>query len=75
MPERDARNAKVSVEDGMLRIEAAEEEGSEPGGTGPVWRKKSQFSQAITLPDPVDPAGLGVERKQGLLVITLPKAK
>jgi len=75
LPQRDTQNAKVFVEDGVLKIEAAAEESSERGETGLVWRKKSQFSQAITLPGPVDPAGLGIERKQGLLVITLPKAR
>jgi HSP20 family molecular chaperone IbpA len=75
LPERDAQNAKVVVDDGVLKIEAAAEESSERGETGLVWRKKSQFVQAITLPGPVDPAGLAIERKQGLLVVTLPKAK
>ena len=75
LPERNAENAKVTVEGGALKIEAAAEESSENGGKGLVWRKKSQFSQVITLPGPVDAAGLKTERKQGMLVITLPKSK
>ena len=75
LPERNAENAKVTVEGGVLKIEAAAEESSENGGKGLVWRKKSQFSQMITLPGPVDAAGLKTERKQGMLVITLPKSK
>lgn len=75
LPERNAENAKVTVEGGALKIEAAAEESSENGGKGLVWRKKSQFSQVITLPGPVDAAGLKTERKQGMLVITLPKLK
>ncbi len=74
LPERNAENAKVTVENGVLKIEAAAEESTENGGKGLVWRKKSQFSQMITLPGPVDAAGLKTERKQGMLVITLPKA-
>jgi HSP20 family molecular chaperone IbpA len=74
LPERNAENAKVTLEGGVLKIEAVAEESTENGGKGLVWRKKSQFSQRITLPGPVDAAGLKTERKQGMLVITLPKA-
>lgn len=75
LPERNAENAKVMVEKGRLRIVAASEDSSERNGEGLVWRRKSEFVQIIDLPGPVDAAQLKIERKEGLVIVTLPKAK
>ncbi len=65
---------KVTVDDGrILKIEAEAEEttGEESGAM--VMKRKSSYSQHLTLPGPVDAEQLKVDRKDGMLVITVPK--
>ena len=74
LPERDAKDVKVTVDDGrILKIEAeAEETISEENGAM-VMKRESSYSQHLTLPGPVDAEQLKVDRKDGRLGITVPK--
>ena len=77
LPERDAQNINVTVEDRTLKIEAKEEERarkeSEAGALHS--RRKAAYSQLLTLPGPVQGEKMKVEKKEGMVVVTLPKAK
>jgi len=74
LPDRDAKNLKVTVDDGrILKIEAEAEERTEKKQGAMVMERKSHYSQYLTLPGPVDADQLKVDRKDGILVITVPK--
>lgn len=75
LPDRDAQNIKVTVDDGrILKIEAEAEERREGKEGAAVMERRSHYSQHLTLPGPVDADQLKVDRKDGLLVITVPKS-
>jgi HSP20 family protein len=75
LPERDIKNVNVAVEDRTLKIEAkAESAGSADDDKASVVRK-AHYSQLLTLPGPVEAGKMKVERKEGVLTVTLPKAK
>ncbi len=74
LPDREAANVKVTVDDGnVLTIEAEAEEsiGQEEGAA--VLKRESHYLQHLTLPGPVAADQLKVDRKDGMLVITIPK--
>lgn len=74
LPDRAAEDVKVTIENGrILNIEAKAEERADQEGEGMVIKRKSHYLQQLTLPGPIDAGGLKVDRKQGLLVITVPK--
>lgn len=77
LPDRDMQNINVTVEDRTLKIEANEQETakneSESGALHST--RKAAYSQIITLPGPVQSVKMKVERKEGMVVVTLPKAK
>ena len=76
LPDRDAANAKVVIEDGrILKIDAVSEETTEKTEDDLLLKRKASFSQSITLPGPVDADKLTVDRKKDMLLITAPKAK
>lgn len=74
LPDRDAENIKVTVDEHhILKIEADAEERNEREGGTMVFERKSHYSQHLTLPGPVDAGQLKVDRKNGMLLITVPK--
>jgi HSP20 family protein len=73
LPGRDTNNVSVTTDGTTLRIEAKSEGKEEKNAEGLVSRR-SRYSQVLTLPGPVSPDQMKVERKEGMLVITLPKA-
>lgn len=76
LPDRDAANAKVVIEDGrILKIDAVAEDATEKTEDGLILKRKASYSQSVTLPGPVDADKLAVDRKKGMLLITVPKAK
>jgi HSP20 family molecular chaperone IbpA len=76
LPGRDMNNVTVNVDDRTLKIEArAEETKNEEKDKGTIVSKKSHYSQLLTLPGPVHVEKMKVDRKEGMLVITLPKAE
>jgi HSP20 family protein len=76
LPERDIKDVNVTVEDQTLKIEAKAEATTDPEekGKGSVMTRKARYSQLLTLPGPVQVDKMKVERKEGLITVTLPKA-
>jgi HSP20 family molecular chaperone IbpA len=76
LPDREMQNVNASVEGQTLKIEAsAENTGKNSDPTkGVVTRSKAHFSQVLTLPGPVQADKMSIDKKDGLVIITLPKA-
>lgn len=74
LPERDLKDLKVTVEGQTLKIEAKAETTGEEKQKGVVSSYKAEYSQTLSLPGPVRKDGMKVERKNGMVVVTLPKA-
>lgn len=76
LPERDMQNVSATVEDRLLKIEAKAEsaEGTPKDAARPSVTRKAQYQQVLTLPGPVQVDKMKLERKEGILTITLPKA-
>jgi HSP20 family molecular chaperone IbpA len=77
LPERSMNNVNVTVEQQSLRIEAKEQEFKARRGKSQDLRRerKAAYSQILTLPGPVQAEKMKVEKKDQMLVVTLPKAK
>ena len=77
LPDRSMQNINATVEDRILKIEAREQavtkKEDESGSLHST--RKAAYSQLVTLPGPVQSENMKVEKKQGMLVVTLPKAK
>ncbi len=68
-------NVNVTVDGLTLKIEAKEEGGA--GGKGDEKRRlerRSHFLQVIALPGPVNAVKMRIDRQDGVLIVTLPKA-
>jgi HSP20 family molecular chaperone IbpA len=74
LPDRDINNVNVSVEGDVLKLQAQGEDIREEEGDGSIISKKVQYSQVLSLPGPVQADKMTVERKENMLVVTLPKA-
>ena len=74
LPRRDMNKVNVSVEGQTLKIEAKAEESGDNPEKGMIVSRQAQYSQMLTLPGPVKVDKMKVDRKEGLLVVTLPKA-
>lgn len=73
LPDRNAEKVNVSVENGnILKIDAVAEESTTKENGGTVLKHKSHYSQFLTLPGPVEADQLKVDRKQGMIVISVP---
>lgn len=78
LPAREMENVAVKVEGQTLHIDAqAEESTSKAQGkdTAGTLVHRAQYAQLVTLPGPVDALKMKVERKDQMLVVTLPKTK
>lgn len=78
LPERSAEQVKVSVREQNLIIEAVAEKTSEIEAgkdAKATMRHMRQYAQSIALPGPVDGDHIEIERKEGLLLIRIPKIK
>ena len=77
LPDRDMQEINVNVQDRTLRIEAKEQETKKKEGDagGLHSTRKAAYSQLLTLPGPVQSDKMKVEKKEGMLVVTLPKTK
>jgi HSP20 family protein len=77
LPERTMTNVNVTVANRSLKIEAKEQESE--SNKDQVERlhseRKAAYSQILTLPGPVQADKMKVEKKEAMLVVTLPKAK
>lgn len=72
IPESLAEQAKVTIEGRLLRIESTGTVAT--GSAAAHMAKAARHIEWITLPESVDAARMTVERKQGMLLITVPKA-
>jgi len=77
LPERSMQNVNVTVEDRVLKIDATEQATTKKEGEPGTLQstRKAAYSQLVTLPGPVQSGLMKVEKHEGMLVITLPKAK
>jgi HSP20 family molecular chaperone IbpA len=74
LPERDMDNVNVTIEGQVLKLEAKGENTRREEKEGVLFSRKAQYSQVLTLPGPVQTDKMTVERKENMLVVTLPKA-
>jgi HSP20 family molecular chaperone IbpA len=74
LPDRDINNVNVSVEGDVLKLEAQGEDTRQEEGNGSFFSRKAQYSQVLSLPGPVQADKMTVERKENMLIVTLPKA-
>lgn len=73
LPEEQAKNIKVAVDnDRTLKISSEESNSSTSGGFGSYT--SSNFSQSLSLPGPVKTDQVSMDYKDGRFEITLPKA-
>ncbi|MEI9898113.1 MAG: Hsp20 family protein [Chthoniobacter sp.] len=77
LPDRDMKEISVSVEDRTLKIEAMEQATTRKGDQASPLHSttKTAYTQLLTLPGPVQSDKMKVEKKEQMLVVTLPKAK
>jgi HSP20 family molecular chaperone IbpA len=73
LPDRNTAKVNVAVTGQVLKIEAQDEEEKKQDKENFVSRKE-RYSQVITLPGPVQADKIKIDKKQGMVVITLPKA-
>ena len=75
LPQHEIKDVNVTAEGRTLKIAAKAEEstGQPEHGNGFAFTRKEQFSQDLTLPGPVQAAKMKVERKAGMITVTLPK--
>jgi len=72
LPDRSMENVNVTVKDRTLKIEAKAEKARTDQGS--QLSEKAYYSQFLALPGPVQIDKMTVDRKEGMLVVTLPKA-
>lgn len=77
LPDRDMQNISVTVEGGTLKIEAKDQETTKQEDKAGALHstRKAAYSQLLTLPGSIQADKMRVEKKEGMLVVTLPKAK
>ena len=74
LPKAQMGNVNVSVKDQMLTIEAKEQNSQHRKEDGCFLTQHSQFSRIMRLPGPVQVGKMKVDRKDNMLVVTIPKA-
>lgn len=76
LPDRSMKNVNVIVEDRVLKIEATEQDTTKKDDKAGTLHstRKAAYAQLVTLPGPVKSEQMKVEKKDGLLIVTLPKA-
>ena len=74
LPQRDTSDVNVTVEGQTLKVQSHAETSRQESNNKSSLRSRSQFSQNISLPGPVNALKMKVDRKDGLLIITLPKS-
>jgi len=74
LPDRNMNNVNVTIEGQMLKLEAKGENTQQGNKGDAVFSQNAQYSQILTLPGPVQSDKMTVDRKDNMLVVTLPKA-
>jgi HSP20 family protein len=77
LPNREMQDVNVTVEQQTLKIEAKEQKTTKKDDPAHPLHSSvmAAYSQIITLPGPVQADKMKVDKKEGMLVVTLPKAK
>lgn len=77
LPGLDRKDVKITVENGVLRIEGEkkEEKKREKGTYSHLERSYGQFSRSFTLPDGIDAEQIGAKMNNGVLELKLPKSE
>ena len=77
LPEVKKEDVKVSVDDGLLRIEGERKQEKEEKGkkVHRIERSYGSFLRTFTLPDNVDGSNVRGEFKDGILNVRLPKTE
>lgn len=76
MPGLDEANAKVTLENDRLTISGTRVDSVEDKQGGQVIRQErraSQFARSMSLPGPVDAAGMSTTYENGVLTVRIPK--
>jgi HSP20 family molecular chaperone IbpA len=74
LSELNMNKVKVSAEGQTLKIEVKSQETGKNGNAGTFSREQAYSEQIVELPGPVKSQKIKVDKKGGMLVITLPKA-
>lgn len=74
LPGRDLKDLNVTVENQTLKIEAKAEATDHTKPEGATSSYKAQYSQFLALPGPVKVDQMKVDRKDEMVIVTLPKA-
>ena len=72
LPDKNLKNVAVKLNRGELYLTASETEKNQQQGMSTL--ESGNYEQLITLPGPVKEKEMKVERKNGTIVVTLPKA-
>lgn len=72
LPDKDLQDVQVKLENGVLRLTAAES--NEQKSQNATEQETGSYEQLFTLPGPVKEKQIKVERSNGTIVVTLPKA-
>jgi HSP20 family molecular chaperone IbpA len=73
LPDNDLKNVDVKLENGnQLRLTASENQNEKTRNATNM--ESGEYEQLMTLPGPVKKQGMKVERQNGTVVVTLPKA-
>ena len=75
LPDREMKNVNVSLDGRVLKIEAKAEETEQKKDQGATVSHRAQYSQMLTLPGPVQMDKMKVDRKENMIVVTVPKAQ
>ncbi|HWB59533.1 MAG TPA: Hsp20 family protein [Chthoniobacteraceae bacterium] len=77
LPDTDTANVKVNVNGDELRLSATNESKKETTGANGAqsqYSAESNYQEEVTLPGPVHADRMTVDRKAGVVTVTLPKA-
>lgn len=72
LPDKDLQNVQVKLENGQLRLTASE--ANQEKSKGATETEAGNYEQLFTLPGPVKEKGMKVERGNGTILVTVPKA-
>lgn len=76
LPDRDMANVNVTIENNtLLKIEAKSEDTNKKEDKGVVKSRQTHYAQVLTLPGPGQADKMKADKKEAMLVVTLPKAK
>ncbi len=72
LPDKDLKDVNVQLENGQLRLTASDTENKQNGSASS--EQSGAYEQLMTLPGPVQSKGMKVERENGTIIVTVPKA-